>query len=199
MSRQKRFEMKNGMLIRLFVFLGIVLFCMGNPLPVLAEDQNAGNVVTPDNFFDFFDEYGLLRDTVTCSELLFQGTFGADVLKTNWITLDRPITITGTDGEADANEDSGTENVNMATLKEIGIIIAAEDVVIDHLNLEAASSWGNLIEVCDDGAVISNSSIKYNTGNDFGCAINVSQDYYISGVTISGNTIIYESHIEEDL
>ena len=42
---------------------------------VLGEGNELGNVVTNDTFYSYFDEDGLLRDSITFKELIFNGTF----------------------------------------------------------------------------------------------------------------------------
>ena len=100
------------------------------------------NIVTKDNFYDYFDDSGNLLDTITFDELIFQGEFSNLV---SHITLDRPIIITGDD----------------AVLNDIAFIIAGDDVTLDNMTLVANSDLGNLIDIAGENAVISNNNITY--------------------------------------
>ena len=100
------------------------------------------NIVTQSNFYSYFDTDGFLLDAVTSDELTFQGEF-SDLV--SYITLDRPITITG----------------DNAVLNDIGFIIAGSDVTLDNLTLVANSDLGNLINIAGENVVISNCNITY--------------------------------------
>ena len=135
----------------------------------------ASNIVTQSNFYDFFDEYGSLLDNVTFDELIFQGEF-SDLV--SYITLDRPIAITG-------------EN---AVLKDMGFVIAGDDVILDSLTLVANSDLGNLIDIASENTVISNMNITY-VVSEAASAINVYPG--ANNVQILNNTIYFESTVEE--
>lgn len=135
----------------------------------------ASNIVTQSNFYDFFDEYGILLDNVTFDELIFQGEF-SDLV--SYITLDRPIAITG-------------EN---AVLKDMGFVIAGDDVILDSLTLVANSDLGNLIDIASENTVISNMNITY-VVSEAASAINVYSG--ANNVQILNNTIYFESTVEE--
>ena len=140
------------------------------------------NIVTQDNFYSFFDDSGNLLDAVTFDELIFQGDF-ADLV--HYITLDRPITITG-DYDADTGE-------HYAVLNDMGFIIAGSEVTIDNLTLVANSNLGNLIDIAGENVVISNNDITY-VVSDPANAINVYSG--ANGVQILNNTINFTSTVD---
>ena len=133
------------------------------------------NVVTNDTFYEFFDDNGLLLDTVSYKELIFQGEF-SDLV--SHITLDRPISITGDEAE----------------LNDIAFIIAGDDVTLDNMTLVANSDLGNLIDIAGENAVISNNNITY-VVTEAANAINVYPD--ANGAQILNNNIHFESTVDE--
>ena len=132
------------------------------------------NVVTKAHFYDYFDDKGNLLDGITFDELIFQGEF-SDLV--SYITLDRPITITG----------------DNAVLNDIGFIIARNDVTLDNLTLVAKSDLGNLIDIACENAVISKCNFTY-VVSEAANAINVYSG--ANGVQILNNTIYFESAVE---
>ena len=140
-----------------------------------AQDAELTNVVTQDNFADYFDNDGNLLESITFDELVFQGSF-SDLPP--HITIDRPITITGDD----------------AVLNNIGFFITGSDVVLDNLNLVANSNMGDLIAIAGKNVVISNTNITYDGETGEAVAINVASD----SVKIVNNTIFFESHVTDD-
>ena len=145
-------------------------------------DPFATNIVTQDNFYDFFDEYGNLLDVVPFDELIFQGEFSNLV---PYITLDRAITITG-----DTDADTGDKN---SVLNDMGFIIADSEVTLDNLTLVANSDLGNLIDIAGENVVISNNDITY-VVSDPANAINVYSG--ANGVQILNNTINFTSTVD---
>ena len=131
--------------------------------------------VTQGNFDSYFDEYGNLLDAITFDVLIFKGDF-ADLV--SYITLDRPITITG----------------DNAVLNDMAFIIAANDVTLDKLTLVANSNLGNLIDIAGENVVISNNNITY-VVTGYANAINVYSG--ANGVQILNNTIYFESTVDE--
>ena len=81
------------------------------------------NIVTQSNFFNYFDDNGCLLDNVNVpfNELIFQGNFTDTDLDPdiNYITIDRPITITG----------------DNAVLNNIGFVITGSDVTLDKVSV----------------------------------------------------------------
>ena len=143
------------------------------------------NIVTQSNFDSFFDEYGNLLDNVPFDELIFQGEFNSNNDLVPYITIDRPITITG-----DINATTSNHN---AVLNNMGFIIASSDVTIDNLTLVANSDLGNLIDIAGEDVVISNNDITYVVSAPAN-AINVYSG--ANGVQILGNTIYFESTVD---
>ena len=132
------------------------------------------NIVTQDNFYDFFDEFGNLLDTVEYDELIFQGDFANLV---SYITIDRALTITGDD----------------AVLNDIAFIIAGSGVTLDNMTLVANSNLGNLIDIAAENVVISNMDITY-VVDEAASAINVYSG--ANDVQILNNTIYFESAVD---
>ena len=133
------------------------------------------NVVTPSNFSSYFDANGELLDEITFDELIFQGEFSNLV---SYITLDRPITITG----------------DNAVLNNMGFIIAGNDVTLDNLTLVANNNLGNLIDIAGENATISNNTITY-VVDEAASVINVYSG--ANGVQILKNTIYFESTVDD--
>ena len=137
------------------------------------------NIVTPNNFFSFFDDSGTLQDNVPFDELIFKGNFSnSNNELVPYIILDRAITITGVG----------------AVLNDMGFIIAGNDVTLDNLTLVADCDLGNLIDIAGENVVISNSNIKY-VVTDYANAINVYSG--ANGVQILKNTIYFESTVDD--
>ena len=125
-------------------------------------------IVTPDNFYDYFDESGTLRNTVNEDELCFQGEF-VDI-GVFYITINKSISIVGDNAYFDG----------------ITFIVSSDDVSIDGLNINQSNDvYAIYIDSCKD-VTIANCSIDYSTIEGFdGYAIYA----YSSTVNISGNTI----------
>ena len=132
------------------------------------------NIVTQDNFYDFFDEFGNLLDSVEYDELIFQGNFSNLV---SYITIGRALTITGDD----------------AVLNNIGFVIAGSGVTLDNMTLVAKSNLGNLIDIAVENVVISNIDINY-VVDEAASAINVNPG--VNNVQILNNTIYFESTVD---
>ena len=132
-------------------------------------------IVTQDNFYDFFDEYGNLLDAVKFDKLIFKGKF-SDLA--HYIAIDRAITITG----------------DNAVLNDIAFIIAGEGVTLENMTLVAHSNLGNLIDIAGNNAIIKNMNITY-VVDETAIAINVYPG--ADGVQIVKNTIFFESTVDE--
>uniref|UniRef100_UPI003864408C hypothetical protein n=1 Tax=Methanobrevibacter sp. TaxID=66852 RepID=UPI003864408C len=133
------------------------------------------NIVTQDNFYSFFDEYGNLLESIEFDELIFQGEF-SDLA--SYITIDRALTITG----------------DNAVLNDIGFIIVGEGITLDNMTLVANSDLGNLIDIAGVNAVIKNMNIAY-VVDEAASAITVRP--YANGVQILNNTIYFESTVDD--
>ena len=93
-------------------------------MTMTAQTARAGepptNIVTQDNFYDFFDDEGNLLDDVTFDELVFQGEFSnSNNELVPCITIDRALTITG----------------DNAVLNNIALHITGEDVTLDNVSV----------------------------------------------------------------
>ena len=129
---------------RVAAVLLVMLFSM-TAQTVWAEN----NIVTKNNFSSYFDEYGILLNTVTSDELIFQGDFsGSDLV--DYIVLDRAITITG----------------DNAVLNNMGFGIAANGVTLKNVTLKATTSLGDLIYVNGCNVTLDNISVTYNAPAD---------------------------------
>lgn len=150
-----------------------------------------GAVVTPENFFDYFDEYGNLLDSVTAQQLILEGEFGDSL--PNYLCFDRPITV------------AGSPDVP-AVLTDMGIIITSDGVTLDGLTLTAEGDLGNLIDIYGSNVAVRNMEITYVT-SDSGCAVStggpvetifddVDDDDLFSYVVIEDNTISFETTVD---
>ena len=136
-------------------------------------------VVTNDTFYNYFDESGILKDTVTANELVFKGDFSN---LTDYVIIDKPMQIVG-------------EN---AVFNNIGFVIASEDVSLNNLTLVATKSLGDLIKVAESNVDLINLNISYIVGDEMANAINVQGIGTISNVNILNNKIYFESHVTTD-
>ena len=120
----------------------------------LPEDM--ASIVTQSNFFDFFDDSGILRNTVTFDKLFFKGEFANLV---PFITLDRAITITGA----------------AAVLNNIALRITGDDVTVTGFTLNENDADFTDTDTGNDGAAIyvsgsyvtlDNVSVTYNAPSE---------------------------------
>ena len=143
---------------------------------IIGSDEN---IVTNDTFSNYFDEDGILKDSVTADQLVFKGDF-SDVAK--YVILDKSISIVG-------------EN---AVLKDMAIVVACENVALKNLTLIAGTSLGDLITVGASNVNLTNLDITYITGDESANAINVQSTETISNVNILNNNIYFENHATDD-
>ncbi len=143
------------------------------------------NVVFTEVFFEFFDENGILRDSVPYDDLIFKGAF-TKAKTVQYIVLDKPVSISSDD----------------ASLSLMGIVIGCDNVTIDGLKLtatvnSAASALGDLITVNANNVTLTNLDINYKvTRGDYNAiAINA---FGADNVTISNNNIVFASVISTD-
>ena len=146
---------------------------------VLGEGNELGNVVTNDTFHSYFDDDGILKDSIKFEKLIFNGTFSK---VSDYIILNRNIAIAG----------------DNAILNNIGFVIDSEDVELDGLTLVADSSLGDLIYVAQSNVKLSNLNIKYVVDDEMANAISVKGKNTISNVNITNNEIYFESHVSTD-
>ena len=126
--------------------------------------KDIGNIVTPDNFYSFFDEGGSLLDDVTSDELIFKGEFSnANNELVPFITIDRPITITG-----DIDTETGDKN---AVLKNIALSITGNDVTVTGFTLnendaDFTANGGAAIYVSGSYVTLDSVSVTYNAPSE---------------------------------
>lgn len=140
-----------------------------------ALSVNLPELVTNSTFFYFFDEEGNLKDYVT-GDLTFEGEF--ENLGVDKLIINAPIKLNG----------------NNATLTNIGIEIAAQNVTVDGFNF-ISDELDEVIYVEEDNAVITNNNFNVTAPED--------EDSYVihvdgaDGVEISENVISYASDNSE--
>ena len=139
------------------------------------ETPEKNNVVTPDNFFEFFSEEGVLRDEVTFDELIFRGEFDAVV---EFIMILSPITITG----------------DNAKLINIPVNIYSSDVCLNNLKFTADMPLESLIYVDASNVDLINLDISYSAGSENAVAVDIKGD----DVRLLNSTIFFESHVPND-
>ncbi|WP_295617709.1 hypothetical protein [uncultured Methanobrevibacter sp.] len=132
-------------------------------------------VVTSENFFDYFDTNGNLKSTVS-GDLTFKNEFSSIVPS---ITINKGITI----------------NSDQAILKNMGIKITAANVVLDGLTFISDTSVGDLIYVGASDATLTNLDISYSVGDEDAIAINIDG---ADNVEITDSTIFFESTVSDD-
>ncbi len=158
---------------------------------VISSDSKAAtfygldNVVFTEVFFDFFDENGLLRESVPYTDLIFKGAF-VKSKTVQYIVIDKPIFISSDD----------------ASLSLMGIVIGCDNVTIDGLSLtttvnSATSALGDLISINANNVTLSNLNINYRvTRGDYNAiAINA---FDADNVKLINNTIVFASVISTD-
>ena len=157
---------------------------------VISSDSKAttfyglDNVVFAEVFFDFFDENGILRDSVPYTDLIFKGAF-TKAKTVQYIVLDKPVYISSDD----------------ASLSLMGIVIGCDNVTIDGLKLSAtinsvSSALGDLITINANNVTVSNLDITYKVtnGNYDAIAINA---FNADNVNIINNKIVFSSVIKK--
>ena len=142
---------------------------------LIADDLD--NVVTPLNFFDFFESDGSLKDGVTYDQLIFKGEFTNIV---DYIRISRPISIRGND----------------AVLNNIGFYIDAERVSLKNLKLISNKSLNDgLIYICGVSIDLTDLNINYTVNDEEAIVINAKE---ADKLNILNNYINFESHVSVD-
>ncbi|WP_298500453.1 Ig-like domain-containing protein [uncultured Methanobrevibacter sp.] len=117
----------------------------GGELAVEQDTQiNApeSEVVTPDNFYNYFDKDGLLRTNVTSKELIFEGTFENYDFKD--LDIDRTITLTGKN----------------ATFNGISLLITANNVTVSGFEINQVNSTDAILVGASD-VTIANNTVNF--------------------------------------
>ncbi|MBP3791637.1 MAG: right-handed parallel beta-helix repeat-containing protein [Methanobrevibacter sp.] len=133
------------------------------------------NIVTPENFHNFFDENGVLKEDVPFDEIIFKGTFD----NLGVITINDEIKLTG-DGAV----------FNNASFKLNGDNIELSNVAI-VLDKNFAETDGAAVYVGGDNVVLSNNNITYNAPDNvqsYAISVDVADD-----VKIINNNINYSA------
>ncbi|WP_407453818.1 right-handed parallel beta-helix repeat-containing protein [Methanobrevibacter sp.] len=110
------------------------------------------NIVTNDTFFRFFDENGILLDTIEFDELIFQGEF-SDLVDT--IIISDEITLTS----------------DNAVLNNIALCITGDDVTVTGFTLnendaDFTNNGGAAIYVSGTDVTLDNVSVTYNAPDE---------------------------------
>jgi hypothetical protein len=149
-------------------------------IEMLIASSYTTNIVTQDNFYDFFDDSGVLKADVPYDELIFQGNFSG--LAAGYVIVNKGITITG----------------DNAVLNNMGFMITSDGVILDNIALVATTSLGDLIAVTASDVDLTNLDISYIVDDEMANAISVSGTGTIVDVTISNSNIYFESHVTSD-
>jgi hypothetical protein len=105
------------------------------------------NTVTADTFFNYFDEEGTLRNNITVSDLIFEGNFTE--LNVSNIIINKKINLIG-------------EN---ALLKNTGILIKADNVVVSNFTIFLNKNGGSAISITGVNASIQNNIFAIDGNN----------------------------------
>ena len=134
------------------------------------------NIVTNDTFYNFFDDSGILLDTVTLDELIFQGEFSD--LAAGYVIITKPINITG----------------DNAVLNDLGIVVSSSDVSLSNLTLKANTALGDLVNVVESNVNLTNMNITYIVGNEAARAVSI---IGANNVNANNLNITFESHVTD--
>ena len=135
------------------------------------------NIVTQDNFYDFFDDSGFMNGDIPYDELIFKGEFTG--LAYGYVIISEPISIVGDE----------------ALLKNMGIVVSAGDVSLANLTFDSTMVLGDLVNVVScDNVNLTNLTVTYNVTDGQARAISIisAQD-----VIVENANITFESHITD--
>ena len=138
------------------------------------------NIITPENFNNFFDENNVLREGIPFDELTFKGEFN----NLGLITIDHPIKLTG-DG---------------AQFNNVSFKLDADDIELSNVNIvldKLGEVDGAAIYIGGDNVVVSNSNITYNA--PAGVQSYAIEIDYTDNVKIINNNIKYNATSEGDV
>jgi len=164
---------KRTLPLLMVLMMGVTMMLL-NAGAVYADDTT-GDVVIQDNFHDFFDENGVIKE-ITGGELIFRGDFsGLDV---QTITIGKSVTLSS----------------ERAVFKDVGFLITADGVTMDGFTIEDAESEtaGRSAAIQIDHAknvILSNNTITFakTDGRDGYCIYAENAD----SLTLENNTLIY--------
>ena len=132
-------------------------------------------VVTSENFFNYFDASGNLKSDVN-GNLTFKDEFSAIVPK---ITINKGISI----------------DSDNAVLRNMAIAISSSNVKLDGLTLISDASLGDLIYIGASDAILTNLNISYSVGDEDAIAINIDG---ADNIELTDSTIFFESTVSDD-
>jgi hypothetical protein len=138
--------------------------------------NGSGNIVTQDNFYDFFDDSGILLDSVAFDELIFQGNFSD--LGAGYVILTKPIAVTG----------------EGAVFNNMGVVVSSGNVTLSNLTFYADTALGDLVSVSESNVILNNLYIIYIVDDEAARAISIidASDVYVNNADIT-----FESHITD--
>lgn len=133
------------------------------------------NVVTPETFNSFFDEYGYLKEDFILDEIIFKGEFKDMGI----ISIDKPVKVTG----------------DNAIFNNTALSIECDDVCVNNINFVADKQFTEnddaLIYIGGDNTVLTNNNITYNAPDDV--ESHVIEIDYANNVKITDNNIKYSA------
>ena len=129
-------------------------------------------IVTNSTFFDFFDNNGMLKESIDANELIFSGSFSG--LGVNAITIDRAVNLKGT---------------NSAALNDIYLELIGNGISVDNFTINInKQDYGIYVANAAD-VVVKNSLVNFNdAGTSDAIAV------YANGagnLQLINNTVIY--------
>ena len=138
--------------------------------------ESEANVVTPENFFEFFDDEGLLKDGMPFDKLIFKGEFDKGV---SHILILEPLTLVG-DG---------------AVFKNTGVKIYSNDVQLINLSFVADTNLESLIYIESSNVNLTNLNVSYSADVENAVAVDIKGG---NNVRLSNSIIFFESHVPND-
>lgn len=178
----------------------VILAMLVGLLPLSALPAAAANVenVTPETFFDFFDEDGTLLPT-DAHELQFSGDFGdMDVF---YITVDQSITLSSPNRDAEFDGSSFVITADGVTLRGLSITqssdvsaitancvcdVALENLTVDYTALEGFDSHAIYAERVE-GLTVTGCTVYYVGNTDGTVYNNILRTESCVGVTVTDN------------
>ncbi len=129
-------------------------------------------IVTNSTFFNFFDNGGMLKESIDANELIFSGLFSG--LGVNTVTIDRAIKLKGT---------------NSTTLDNIFLELIGNGISVDNFTININKQNYGIYITNVDKVIVKNSLINFNdVGTSDAMAIYANG---VSNLQLVNNTIIY--------
>ena len=139
--------------------------------------KGINNIITPENFYDFFDEEGIMYSDIPFDNLIFDGEF--EDLGINQIVI---------------SESKQIES-NYADFNDVVIVIDADDVSFtgrSYFTVDGNAVSGPVIAIYGDNVTVENVNIEYSTAKDteaYGILI-----YEADGVSVDNARIDFVSN-----